>query len=312
MTPPIAPSERKRIAIVGSAGRLGGSLVKLLEKDHAVIGLTRKQLDLGCAESISKALEPLDYDLLILAGALTGVDYCETHEQEAHLLNAEAPRRIAGISAEKGAHVTYVSTDMVFNGAKPEPYIETDPTDPISVYGASKLAGEEHVLDASAKNLVVRVSWLFGPGKPAFPEWIVDKACAEEKLTLPGNKICCPSYSIDLVRNLMALLFEMNGNPASGVFHLCNSQPCTWRDWGQFCIDTAREAGLPVIADEIEGVPVESVAAFVAKRPHNTAMSTEKFTNATGIRPRHWKDAIFEFLLQSDSFRKYHQLQKAE
>ena len=308
MNPPPKKIEKKRIVVLGAAGRLGGSLVNFLEKDHSVIALTRENLNLGNLPSISAALEPLDYDFLLLCGALTGVDYCETHEEEAYAVNAEAPRRIAEISAAKGAHVTYFSTDMVFNGSKGTPYLESDTTGPVSVYGASKLKGEEYILRASPANLVVRVSWLYGPGKPAFPEWIVDKACAEKNLTLPGNKICCPTYSVDLVECIIALLFPQDGGAASGVFHLCNSEPCTWRDWGQFCVDTARDAGLPVIAAEIEGVPVDSVAAFVAKRPAYSAMGTGKFTRFTGISPRPWKAAIREFLPQSDCFRKHHQL----
>jgi len=266
-------------------------------------------MDLASERSITEALEPLEYDLLILPAALTAVDYCETHEEEAFAVNAGAPRTIAEISAAKGAHVTYVSTDFVFNGNKQEPYLESDTPDPVSVYGASKLKGEEHVLNVSAANLVVRVSWLFGPGKPAFPEWIVEKSCSDSDLTLPGNKTGSPTYSLDLVDYLNALLFGTDDS--SGVFHLCNSQPCTWRDWGQFCIDTARDAGLPVKAGRIDGVPVDSVPAFVAKRPVNSAMSTEKFTGVTGIRPRGWQDSVREHLLRSDCFKKHQQLEDA-
>ena len=96
---------------------------------------------------------------------------------------------------------------------------------------------------ASAANLVARVSWVFGPGRPAFPEWIIDQACAKKELTLPGDKTACPTYTSDLTAWLDALVFDRPDGPASGIFNLCNSDSCTWRDWGQFCIDTAREAG---------------------------------------------------------------------
>jgi len=309
MSPPVTPVERKRIVVVGSAGRLGSALVESLGADHTVIGLTRAQMDLASEESIVAALEPLEYDLLILPAALTAVDYCETHEEEAFAVNAEAPRTIATISAAKGAHVTYFSTDFVFDGKKQDVYSETDTPDPVSVYGASKLKGEENVLGVSPDNLVVRVSWLFGPGKPAFPEWIVDKACSESGLTLPENKIGSPTYSCDLVGYLSALLF--GGGNSSGVFHLCNSQPCTWRDWGQFCIDTARDAGLPVKTGRIEGVPVDSVPAFVAKRPVNSSMATGKFTSVTGLHPRNWMEPVREHLLRSDCFKKHLHLENA-
>ncbi|MEO8614654.1 MAG: NAD(P)-dependent oxidoreductase [Luteolibacter sp.] len=297
--------DRKRVVVVGASGRLGSALVGLLQVEHEVTAIGRKQMDIGSARSIRDMLSPLDYDYLFLTGAMTGVDYCETHAQEAMAVNAEGPAIIAGISANKGAHVTFISTDMVFDGKKREPYVESDIPNPISVYGTSKLAGEQEVLAVSGGNLVLRLSWVFGPDRPAFPEWIIGKGCLESGLTLPGDKICCPTFTSDAIGWIKDLVLGRAAAPASGVFHLCNSEPCSWREWGQFCIDTARKSGLPMLANVIEGVPLGSVPAFVAKRPVNSAMSTEKFTQMSGIRPRHWKLAIDEFLKQSELFRKY-------
>lgn len=285
--------------MVGSAGRLGQLLVKELELDHHVTGLTRKELDLSNPISIRESLGELEYDFLIICGALTNVDHCEKNREEAIAINADGPRLIAEISNAKGAHVTYISTDMVFNGLKDCPYLESDATEPISVYGVSKLKGEDGVLAIDAANLVVRVSWLYGPGKAAFPEWIIGEASKKANVTLPGNKICCPTYTFDSIQYLKALLFGSSRAAASGVFHLCNSDPCSWRDWGQFCLDTSREAGFPSTTEDIIPVDLTSVAAFVAKRPINSAMSTQKLTAATGIVPRNWKVALREYLLGS-------------
>ncbi len=290
---------KKRVVVVGSDGRLGRLLVDVLRQSHSVVGLGRKALDLASAESITRTLESLDYDRLFLTGALTAVDYCESHMEEAFAINADGPRLIAEISAEKAAHVTHISTDMVFDGAKTGSYLETDKPNPVSVYGASKLEGEQGVLAASAANLVARVSWVFGPGRPAFPEWIIDQSCAKKELTLPGDKTACPTYTSDLTAWLDTLVFDRPDGPASGIFNLCNSDSCTWRDWGQFCIDTAREAGLPVIAKEITPVAAASVAAFVAKRPLNSALDTAKFQNLTGITPRGWREAIRDHVMQN-------------
>lgn len=290
---------QKRVLVVGADGRLGRSLVEVLGQRHSVLGLGRKELDLASAESIARTLEALDYEFLFLTGALTAVDYCETHEAEAFAVNSEGPGRIAGISAAKGAHVTYISTDMVFDGLKGGPYVETDEAHPISVYGASKLEGERLVLSASARNLVARVSWVFGPGRPAFPEWIIGQASAKTGLTLPGNKIACPTYAMDLIDWLDVLVFGSEDGPAAGLFHLCNSDPCTWRDWGQYCINVAHEAGLPVLPQEITGVPVDSVEAFVARRPVNSAMDTRKFTNVTGSQPRSWRETIRDHVMHN-------------
>jgi dTDP-4-dehydrorhamnose reductase len=247
----------------------------------------------------------MKYDHLFITGALTGVDYCEAHQDEAFAVNGIGPGRIAEISARKGAHVTYISTDMVFDGSKEAAYHEADKPNPLSVYGASKLEGEARVLGASRHHLVARASWIFGPNRPAFPEWIIGKACEEARLQLPENKIGCPTYTLDMVRWLAALVLAPVAGPAAGVFHLCNASPCNWREWGQYTIDTARVAGFPVIARKIEGVPVDSVTAFIAKRPLNSAMNTGKFSSLTGIQPRDWRLALRDFVLQIDSLTRY-------
>lgn len=294
-------SEKKcaRVVVVGSDGRVGRALCEYLKYDHTLIPLGRGQLNLESARSITEALGTLDYEFVFLTGALTGVDYCETHQQEAHSVNAIAPGIIAEISARKGAHLTYVSTDMVFDGNTDLPYLETDKPRPISIYGETKLKGEDHVMDASATNLIVRVSWVFGPGRRAFPEWIVDQACSSGYLTLPNDKIACPSYSVDLVQWMSTLVFAETAGPAAGVFHLCNSVPCTWLEWGQFCVETARAAGHPVIVDKIDGVTVDSVSTFVARRPRNSSMNTDKFSSRTGVLPRRWNEAVHEFMTGS-------------
>lgn len=283
-----------RSVVVGSGGRLGSALLESYSKSHRVIGLTRKELDLADPESIRRALEPLEYDRLILPGALTAVDYCETHEDEAFAINADGLKLIAEISAGKGAHVTYISTDFVFDGLSTHAYSEEMVARPLSVYGASKLEGEENVLGVSQDNLVARVSWLYGTGKAAFPEWIIQQAMTQTSLALPEEKIGSPTYTGDVV-DFMALLLGLDGRPpAGGIFHLSNSGRCTWQEWGQFCLDQAAAAGLPLKTRVIDANYLEDITAFVAQRPINSVLSTEKFTRHTGVTPRSWQDAMRE------------------
>lgn len=292
-----------RIVIIGSAGRLGSALAESYSRDAEVIAFGRSELDLTQPESIRKALDSLEYDRLILPGALTLVDYCETHQEEAFAANAEGPKLIAEISAGKGAHVTYVSTDFVFDGSLPVPYNEEQVARPLSVYGASKKQGEDYVLAVSDRNLVVRVSWLYSGGKPAFPEWIIGQAKTQEKLALPGAKIGSTSRAEDVVGYMKPLL-GLNGDiPAEGIFHLANGGQCSWQQWGQFCIDQALERGMPLKAHEVGANRLEDIKAFTAPRPLNSVLDTTKFTAHTGITPRPWQEAMAEHFSNSPLFR---------
>lgn len=285
-------AHKPRIVVIGASGRLGSGLVRHYSISHEVIPVTRAQLDLKDLASICQALEMLDFECLILPGALTAVDYCESHEDEAFAVNAEGPREVARVCAEKGARLVYISTDFVFDGGKEGPYTEEDPAHSISVYGASKRKGEEYVLEASANNLVVRISWLYGGGKPAFPEWIIQQADKDGQLSLPGEKIGSPTCSEDVVRYLEPLLGLDGEEPASGVVHLCNTGSCTWQEWGQFCLDEAVAAGLLQKNQRISANRLEDIAAFVARRPVNSVLDTTKFTELTGIVPRSWQEAM--------------------
>lgn len=290
-----------RIVIVGASGRLGQALHGRLSRQAEVIGLSRPRIDLTSAASIAGALEPLEFDHLILPAAMTAVDPCETDPALADAINAQAPGIIASICAAKKAHMTYVSTDFVFDGAKAGLYTEDDKVHPVSVYGASKLKGEVQVLEADPRHLVVRISWLYGPGKPAFPEWIVDKAVAEPKLALPADKLGCPTSSTDVAELLVPLLEKS----ASGVFHLCNAGACTWQQWGQACLDLARDTGVSLRCGKIAGNTLADIPAFLAKRPPNSGMSTAKYTAFTGITPRSWQEALRDHFLAGDFLEKH-------
>ncbi len=294
-----------RVVIVGASGRLGQALVARFSRANTVTGLSRPRIDLSCSRSIREALEPLRFDYLILPAAMTAVDACETDPDQAYTLNAYAPRLIAEICAAKKAHMTHVSTDFVFGGGKAGAYTEEDIPDPASVYGASKLEGERHVLAACPRNLVVRVSWLYGPGKSAFPEWITDRACAGGELALPEDKTGSPTCSTDVAELLEPLVFAPQGVPAAGIFHLCNSGTCTWREWGQACLDLARAAGAPLKTAVVSGNRLADVAAFLAKRPPNSALSTAKYRAYTGLTPRPWEGALAAHFATEGFLGKY-------
>jgi len=282
----------RRLIIIGANGRLGAALARVYQCAFSVKALARDQLDLRKPERIRALLMSSEFDLLINCAALTNVDYCESHRDEAFLINAEAPRLLAEICAEKSAKLVHISTDYIFDGKQNTPYIEKDPPAPLSVYAESKLAGEQEVLALSPKNLVVRLSWVFGPDKPSFIDQIINRARENETVTAVADKFSSPSYTID-VANWLRLALE---NEGQGILHLCNSGVCSWQEWAQYAIDVCRDAGIPLKASRVGKLSLTEMKNFVARRPVYTVLSTAKFTALTRIQPRHWRDAIAEYI----------------
>lgn len=249
-------------------------------------------MDLGDKRSIADCLEPLEYAQVLVPAALTGVDYCETHEAEAFAVNGEAPGEIARISQEKGARVIHFSTDFVFDGEKDGPYVEDDEVAPLSIYGASKLEGENRVLGESGANLVLRLAWVFGPDRAGFPEWIVGLARDNKDLGLPGDKVGSPTFTPDVAEWVKEFLPGGRAAREGGVFHLSNSGSCSWAEWGRKCLEEAVRHGSELRTTEISDSKLDEVEAFVAKRPRNSALDHGKFVQKTGIVPRPWSDAV--------------------
>src|SRR5437763_473990 len=182
----------KRLVIVGAGGRLGAALVREYAGFFHVVGFNHAQLDLGKPEHVRATLGGLEFDTLINTAAQTNVDRCETHQEEAFALNAEAPKVLAEICGKNQARFIHISTDYVFDGEKREPYTEEDEARPISVYGESKREGERLALEANDRALIVRVSWVFGPDRPSFIDWAIKQAREHDEVKAIADRLATP------------------------------------------------------------------------------------------------------------------------
>lgn len=284
---------KPKIVIVGAGGRLGAALAREYAADCEVTGFTHAQLDLGQLDDLRSALAPLSFDALVNAAALTNVDYCETHREEAMRLNAAAPRVLAQICREKEARFAHVSTDYVFDGAKREPYTEEDPAEAISVYGESKRAGELEVMEENERALVLRVSWVFGPDRPSFVDAILKKARTEEVVSAVADKFSTPTYTADIASLLRPLL---TAPEADGILHFANRGACSWQEYAQWALDCCHEFGLPMRAKTVGAVSLGEMKNFVARRPIYTVLGTGKYEKLTGQAPREWKAAVADYV----------------
>jgi dTDP-4-dehydrorhamnose reductase len=283
----------RRIIVIGAGGRLGSALVREYELETAVLGFNHAQLDLGAPEQLRKTLEALEFDALINAAAQTNVDRCETHQEEAFALNAEAPRILAEICRAKKARFIHISTDYVFDGEKREPYTEEDEARPISVYGESKREGERRALEANDRALIVRVSWVFGPDRPSFIDAILKKARDEEEVSAVADKYATPTYTLDLCALLKPYLAD---RLEGGLIHLANDGECSWQEYAQWALDFCQAEGITMKAREVRAASLADMKNFIAKRPIYSVLSSGKHQRATGQTPRHWHDAVADYV----------------
>ena len=282
-----------KIAILGAGGRLGAALTREWSASDEVLAFARADIDLAKPGEIERILGPLAFDGLVNCAALTNVDYCETHEAEAMRVNAGAVGEIGALCASKHARCIHISTDYVFDGETDRPYTETDPARAISVYGDSKLRGEQALLAASSDHLAVRVSWVFGPDRPSFIDGILKRALESDSAEAIGDKWSAPSFTLDLAGMLRPFLRDI---AEGGLLHASNTGSCTWREYGEFALQCAAAAGVPVKTTEVKSLPLAGMKAFVAKRPVYTVLATDKLAALTGAPPRSWQQAVEDYV----------------
>jgi dTDP-4-dehydrorhamnose reductase len=279
---------------------MGAALARRYALTRPVTGWRRADCDVLYPERVRAAVRAQNFTTLVYTAGITNVDYCEDHAEEARLTNGDTPGVLAEVCAEKGARFIHVSTDYVFDGRDPAPRKETDEPHPLSVYGQSKLDGERAVLEVSPGFLVIRVSWLFGHDRPAFPDRILQQAVESRHVAAISDKVSCPTYSEDLAEWIEPML----GDPRyRGVLHLCNSGSTTWQTYGQTTLDIAASLGVKLKARTVEGVSRKSFSMFKAQRPEFTAFDTTKFQDLSGVRPRSWQEALEAYLKKQLALR---------
>ena len=282
-----------KILVIGSGGRLGAALHREYAASHDCIGLARGDIDLSSIESVDAVLRSQSFEVAINCAALTNVDYCESHRDEAMLVNAEAPARIAEICRAKGARLIHISTDYVLDGKTEGPLPEDIEARPLSVYGESKLAGEQRVIETDPGFLAVRVSWVFGPDRPSFVDMILARARENERVEAIADKFSSPTYTIDFAADLEPLLGRRD---AGGVLHLCNEGGTSWREYGQHALQSAAAAGIELKTTTVHPIQLADLRNFVAERPLHTVLSTARYRALSGRSPRPWREAVDDYV----------------
>ena len=251
---------------------------------HQVSALARGELDVTNPESASRAVASAAPDVVINCAAWTDVDGAESSPDAALAVNGTGAGIVAAAAAQAGAWVVQISTDYVFDGAKLDPYAESDPVGPLSKYGISKLAGEREVAQhAPDRHTIVRTSWLFGVGGSCFPATIMRLAGERDELTVVDDQRGCPTFTGHLASGLLVLA----ESPVPGLVHVAGGGDCTWFEFATEIVESAKL--------ECEVLPGSSAdLARPAPRPANSVLVTQRGDEAP--RLPEWRDGLADYI----------------
>jgi dTDP-4-dehydrorhamnose reductase len=273
------------VAITGAAGLFGYGLVQVFSRRHRVYPLTRAEADLTRAEEVRAALEKAAPDVVVHPAGIPDLDICEADPAKGYLVNFHATRHVVEAARELGAAVAYISTDAVFDGKKQTPYTESDPTIPPTVYGRTKLRGEQIVRTLPA-HWIFRVSVLFGPGKTNFVEKGLRRIAGGETYEVAVDQVGSATYTVDAAEKIM----EVVEAGRYGLYHLSNQGVCSRYDLARHA---AELAGLD--AGRIIGRPSGQMGRR-AVRLNYAVMAMEALQKAGFALPRPWPEALAEYI----------------
>ncbi|EOR24554.1 dTDP-4-dehydrorhamnose reductase [Clostridium sartagoforme AAU1] len=290
-----------KILITGSKGQLGNELQKIIKTGEAEIGKVSKniknsevfaldveELDITKLEDVKRVLNEIKPDVVINCAAATNVDGCESNQDLAFKINAIGPRNLAIVCEEIGAKLVQVSTDYVFSGVGEMPLTEFDLTAPYSVYGKTKLKGEEYVREFSSKYYIVRTAWLYGYVGKNFVYTMMNLGAQKESLSVVNDQLGNPTNANDLAYHILKLI----ETDEYGVYHCTGKGECSWYDFATEIMKLAeRNCKVnPCTSEEYKNMYPNS-----AKRPEYSSLDNMMLRCTVGDEMRDWKEALISF-----------------
>jgi dTDP-4-dehydrorhamnose reductase len=281
------------VLVVGRSGQLALSLAERAERRGVeLIFAGRPDLDVLDPDALRRAVAGSGANVVINAAAYTAVDKAEDEPEAAYAINAVAPGLLAEAAQENGARLIHVSTDYVFDGAGDRPWREDDPTGPASVYGRSKLAGEQAVGAVLADHVIVRTAWVYSPFGSNFVRTMLNLARTRPALRVVDDQIGNPTSALDLADGLLAILAAWQDAPARGLgaaYHLAGAGAASWADFAQEIFALSKARGGP--SAEVSGIASAEWPAK-APRPLNSRLNSELFAETFFYRAPPWQESL--------------------
>lgn len=274
-----------KVLVLGAQGMLGKDLVEIFAPEYEVIPWGLAEIDITHEKETIEKIKRIRPQAIINCAAYTDVDGCEANQERAFLVNAEGAKHVALASAAADSRLIHLSTDYVFNGRATTPYKEDSPTDPMSIYGQSKLRGEVYIRQIGGNHLIIRTAWLYGRGGRNFVEAILRQAAAGKEIRVVNDQRGSPTLTRDLSRAIHFLL----RTGEAGIFHITNSGSCTWYEFALRILQE-KELGhiriLPISSEEL---------SRPAKRPAYSILNCGRYEQITQKTMRPWAEALQDY-----------------
>ncbi|SEH71708.1 dTDP-4-dehydrorhamnose reductase [Rhizobium tibeticum] len=278
------------ILLLGKNGQVGRELHRTLLPLGAVTALERRDVDMAATDTLPAILEAYAPDLIVNAAAWTQVDRAESTPDAAFRVNADAPKIIARFARDRRATLIHYSTDYVFDGRKDGPYVESDDTNPLNVYGQSKRAGEQAIKASGCRFVILRTSWVFSATGANFINTILRLARERPTLRIVADQFGAPT-SAELIADVTALAVAAHrqGQFDSGIYHLTAQGQTSWHELASYAVRRARELGFTLRTEvgDIEPIATKEYP-LPAARPRNSLLNSDALASRLGLDLPHW------------------------
>lgn len=287
-----------RVLITGAHGQIGHELVRLAPSDINLVTPNSNTLDISQAEQVQQALESLKPDLIINAAAYTAVDKAETDAERAYAVNHGGPLNLAQAAHARQIPLLHISTDYVFDGQASCAYQESDFTNPSSVYGSSKLAGELAIQQHCAQHIILRTSWVFGTAGHNFVKTMLRLGQERDALSIVADQQGCPTSAQSIAQALWHIVAHCRSQatPAWGLYHYSGTPACTWYDFAQAIFEQAAQLGLINTVPELSAISTTDYPT-PAQRPLYSVLDNQRIITTFGLQPQDWRQDL-EWVLQ--------------
>jgi len=285
-----------RLLIAGAHGQLGHELTRLCVQ-HELLAVNRDELDITDPDAVIACIEGFHPDAVINAAAYTAVDRAESDVEAAFAVNRDGSANLARVCGRMGIPLIHVSTDYVFDGSKKGAYVEADAVAPLGVYGISKLAGEQVVLNNCPRSIILRTSWVFSAHGQNFVKTMLRLGSERHELGIVADQHGCPTSACELARAIYAVLEVGLDGVQWGIYHFCQPEPTTWFEFAKAVFDTARQQGINLKVNSVNAIATEDYPT-PAKRPANSVMDCSKFEKTFAFTIRPWSESLAEVIAE--------------